>query len=288
MLGTKWKHLGFVTIDTASLLLVDPMHVETMEAPPDGQIDLPGGDYSAVVVPTGMGDGRYSVEGRYADCLFGRRLAEVRILFLDEHGDWLGADPKEPPQKDDMKLDLGQEPTTGNVTEVVAVDSLDDMLKLATGEANQEAPHLTVPFYMPLALPMSFEEALTCISPSLRKKAKSGAISLVAVANGQMAPPGDEPTPVQIVLFFDADEDAPGYYLFDTINGEVDTAVLIRGDGSCHLESRPLPSTEAVALWMGGFLGWSEKVPGLYRLRYAMIEKVVTDSASGETATTLE
>jgi hypothetical protein len=27
---------------------------------------------------------------------------------------------------------------------------------------------------------------------------------------------------------------------------------------------------------MGGFLGWSEKVPGLYRLRYAMIEPVVT------------
>jgi hypothetical protein len=32
------------------------------------------------------------VEGRYADCLFGRRLAEIRVRFLDDEGNWLGGD----------------------------------------------------------------------------------------------------------------------------------------------------------------------------------------------------
>jgi hypothetical protein len=101
MLSTKWNHLGFVTIDTARLLLVDPMHVDGVDANDvEGkQIDIPGGDFSAVVVPTGMGDGRYPVEGRYDDCAFGRRLAEVRIRFLDDDGNWLGADLRDPPSE---------------------------------------------------------------------------------------------------------------------------------------------------------------------------------------------
>jgi hypothetical protein len=162
--------------------------------------------------------------------------------------------------------------TTGKGMEIIAVDSVNDILKLHTGEANKEAPHLTVPFYMPLALPMTFEDALACISPALRKQAQGGAISLVAVAHGQMAPPGEKPSQVQFVLFFDTDQEAPGYYTFETISKDIEGAVLMRGDGTRYLDPRPLPGTEAVALWMGGFLGWSEKVPGLYRLRYAMIE----------------
>jgi hypothetical protein len=162
--------------------------------------------------------------------------------------------------------------TAGKPIEIVPGGSLDQIVKLHTGEANKEAPHLTVPFYMPLALPMSFEDGLTSISPALRKKAMSGAITLVAVAHGHMAPPGEGPSQVQFVLFFDTDQDAPGYYVFDTINKEIEAAVLMGGDGTRYLAPYLLPSTEAVALWMGGFLGWSEKVPGLYRLRYAMIE----------------
>src|SRR5262245_59902424 len=106
--------------------------------------------------------------------------------------------------------------TPGMAVEIVTGGSLADILKMHTGEANKEAPHLTVPFYMPLALPMSFEDGLTCISPALRKKARSGAITLVAVAQGHMAPPGEEPSQVQFVLFFDTDQDAPGYYVSDT------------------------------------------------------------------------
>jgi hypothetical protein len=107
MLPTQWNPLGYVTIDTARLLLVDPMHVggvdaNTVEAK---QIGIPGGDFSAVVVPTGLGDGRYPVEGRYADSVFGRRLAEVRIRFLDDEGNRLGADPKDPPPEADSKAE---------------------------------------------------------------------------------------------------------------------------------------------------------------------------------------
>jgi hypothetical protein len=52
-----------------------------------------------------------------------------------------------------------------------------------------------------------------------------------------------------------------------TISKDIDAAVLMRGDGTRYLEPRPMPGTEAVALWM---------VPGLYRLPYAMIEPFVT------------
>src|SRR5215468_7792666 len=85
---TNWNHLGYVTIDTARLLLVDPTHVGGVDANnvEAKQIGIPGGDFSAVVVPTGLGDGRYPVEGRYADTVFGRRLAEVCIRFLDDEG----------------------------------------------------------------------------------------------------------------------------------------------------------------------------------------------------------
>lgn len=88
-----WQQLGAVTIDTARLLLVDPVHQGQLECGEEGQITIPGGDFSAVQVPTGIGDGRYRVEGRVVDSpLFGRRLAEIRVRFLDDHGNWLGAD----------------------------------------------------------------------------------------------------------------------------------------------------------------------------------------------------
>ena len=89
-----WLPLGSVTIDTARLLLVDPIHQGRIDAgAEDGQIAIPGGDYSAVQVPTGLGDGRYRVEGRVIESPhFGQRLAEIRVRFLDDEGNWLGAD----------------------------------------------------------------------------------------------------------------------------------------------------------------------------------------------------
>jgi hypothetical protein len=89
-----WKPLGSVTIDSGRLLLLDPVHQGRVEmGAEDGQIAIPGGDLSAVQVPTGIGDGRYWVDGRFIDSpIFGERLAEIRVRFLDEFGNWLGAD----------------------------------------------------------------------------------------------------------------------------------------------------------------------------------------------------
>jgi hypothetical protein len=102
---SKWQPLGFVTIDTATLLLIDPMHggadVPNLTESDYAQVPIPSGDFSAVLVLTGLGDGRYLVEGRFTDCLFGRRIAEVRVRFLDKNGDWLGSDPTPQPDADD-------------------------------------------------------------------------------------------------------------------------------------------------------------------------------------------
>ena len=98
--STEWQVLGSVTIDTGTLLLIDPVHgdadVGTLAESQHAQVPVPGGDFSAVLVSTGMGDGRYPVEGRFADCPFGRRIAEIRLRFLDDDGDYLGGDEEEP------------------------------------------------------------------------------------------------------------------------------------------------------------------------------------------------
>jgi hypothetical protein len=71
------------------MLLVDPVHTqERFNAADVGQLAIPGGDYSAMQVSTGIGDGRYRVEGRLVDGVFGLRLGEIRVRFLDEHGNW--------------------------------------------------------------------------------------------------------------------------------------------------------------------------------------------------------
>lgn len=89
-----WHHVGSVTIDTGRLLLLDPVHQGRVDpGAGDGQIAIPGGDLSAVQVPTGIGDGRYRVEARGIDSpIFGKRIAEIRVRFLDEEGNWLGGD----------------------------------------------------------------------------------------------------------------------------------------------------------------------------------------------------
>jgi len=50
------------------------------------EISLENGT-SAVLVETGYGDRTYSVEGKYTDMWMGRKLAEVRIRFIDEEDD---------------------------------------------------------------------------------------------------------------------------------------------------------------------------------------------------------
>lgn len=150
---------------------------------------------------------------------------------------------------------------------------VEDMLKIASGQANKEVPHLTVPFYMPLAPSITLADALKACGPEIREAANAGAIKLLALAHGTMAD-GDSPRSARFVLLygrFDEDE-SDIHYLFDCLEDELEIAVLMDGDGLRFREDRPLSQSEAVAQWMGGFLGWNEKYPGLYQLRYALVE----------------
>jgi hypothetical protein len=116
------------------------------------------------------------------------------------------------------------------------VGSLEEAIDLAAGRANADAPHLTVPFYMPLAQGITLEDGLRCVSPQIRERVRQGKAKLLALAHGQMVEPGEQPRTVQYVLLHGVleDGDDPMHFLFDTIESEVEEAVLMDGDGLRH------------------------------------------------------
>ena len=156
---------------------------------------------------------------------------------------------------------------------------LDEFLKLHSGEANAEAPHLAVPLYMPLAPLMSFDEALCAVNKDdeLYRKATEGKVELIAVAHGLMCE-GERREPLHLILY----KDRQGYWTLGTTDGLVEMAVLIDGDGRRYLSGRQLPRDEVVRRWMAGFLNWNCNCPGLYRLRYAMIEPPAKNRSASE------
>ncbi len=160
-----------------------------------------------------------------------------------------------------------------NPTECVAASSFDEAMKIATGQANKEAPHLTVPFYMPLAPSITLLDAFRFCRQDIRKAVNDGNAELLALAQGQMAD-GDELRPIELILIHGKlqDDDPNLHLVYNRTDNEIAVAVLMDGDGLRFREDRRLSQQEAVAFWMGGFLGWNEKIPGLYRLRYALIE----------------
>ena len=160
-----------------------------------------------------------------------------------------------------------------NPFETVAVSSFDEARRIVTGEANKEAPHLTVPFYMPLAQSVTLEDALKWCRHVIRKAVTEGKARLLAVAQGTLADK-DSSRPVHFVLLYGKlhDKDPDLYLNFDFVEDEIECAVLMDGDGIRCSGNQPLSQQEAVAFWMGGFLNWNEKCPGLYQLRYALIE----------------
>jgi hypothetical protein len=166
----------------------------------------------------------------------------------------------------------GRSTHTEEITMIHVCQTLEEAIRLQTGEANRDAPHLVVPFYMPLEDPVPSAVALRLLPDASRSRVERGKLSAVAVAAGSMCHPGDEPYPVQFVLLYGTleDGDTPDYWTYETVGDEYDLAVLMDGDGMRHV-GNALPARDALAFWMGGFLGWSEKVPGLFRLRYAEV-----------------
>jgi len=153
-----------------------------------------------------------------------------------------------------------------------AVASFDEARRFATGEINKESPHLTVPFFMPLARPVPHDEAMSLCRSDIQKAVKGGKARLLAVARGMMAD-GDDMRPVQFVLLHGKvhAEDPNLFLVFDCLEDEIEVAALMDGDGLRCRDSQPMSREEATGYWMGGFLGWNEKCPGLYRLQYALI-----------------
>ena len=145
--------------------------------------------------------------------------------------------------------------------------SLEDALKLQSGQANAEAPHLVVPLYMPLAPSVSLDEALRYVDSEHQARAKDGKIDLIAVATGTMRE-GERSDSLQLVLY----KDRQGYWTFGTIDGLIEMAVLMDGHGLRYLSGKKLDREESVRRWMSGFLNWNYEYPGLYRLRYSMID----------------
>jgi hypothetical protein len=156
-----------------------------------------------------------------------------------------------------------------------SVRSLEEALKLATGEVNRDCPHLVVPLYMGLALPMTYAEGLRCVSPAIGERIAADDVEMVAIAKGQMQEPGTMPTAVQFILLYGkfAPDDPKDYWSFSTLERELEMAVLMNGDGMRYRGTEPLTREEALTQWMAGFLNWNCGVPGLYQIRYAFIGK---------------
>jgi hypothetical protein len=149
----------------------------------------------------------------------------------------------------------------------VTETTLEELQKIHSGKANAESPHLAVPLYMPLAPSISFEDVLPYVDADHQRMAKAGKIELIAIAHGTMCDQ-DRSDPLQLVLY----KNRQGYWTFGTCDGLIEMAVLMGGDGRRYLSGKKLDREEAVRQWMSGFLSWNCECPGLYRLRYAMIE----------------
>jgi hypothetical protein len=150
--------------------------------------------------------------------------------------------------------------------------SLEELLAVASGEANKRRPHVIVPLYMPLSPEFARSNALGGLNAKLRRNVAAGEFDVVAVAHGEMHPPGDESLPLHMILLYGAEEDDPPLYLtFNTPTGDVEEAVLMNGDGTRYVGGR-LNNLDALVKWIAGFLNWNEEVPGLYRLQYALVE----------------
>jgi hypothetical protein len=92
-MSSKWRTIGEVCVDTATLIICDPCQLDEAgdsnwwsERLNDNHSVVLNNKHHcpiAVAVRTGIGDGRYKVEARYInDPEWGKRVAEIRIKFL--------------------------------------------------------------------------------------------------------------------------------------------------------------------------------------------------------------
>lgn len=88
---SEWQVIGQVPIDTGRLALVDPMNADDVTAREEEEdpgtlnyevVNNEGGIGVAVYAATGLGDGIYPVEARFAEVQGAMRIVEIRVRFL--------------------------------------------------------------------------------------------------------------------------------------------------------------------------------------------------------------
>jgi hypothetical protein len=86
-----WQRVGQLVIDSAEMVLMDRAYLEDIPENVEGSEDeqpvytpvlTPYGLELGGILQTGVGDGTYPIEARYEDTAFGRKIAEVRVIFL--------------------------------------------------------------------------------------------------------------------------------------------------------------------------------------------------------------
>lgn len=87
----EFVEIGKVYVDAGCVAVGDPSYLAEVEDWADAAsstfVDERYGKYGAfgMVVSSGIGDGAYTVSVRYEDVPgFGRRIAEMRVLFIDD------------------------------------------------------------------------------------------------------------------------------------------------------------------------------------------------------------
>jgi hypothetical protein len=124
---------------------------------------------------------------------------------------------------------------------------------------------------------MPHEQALRFLSPHIRDLDADGDATLVAVAQGKMIERKELVTFLLYRYVSKEPGERPDYLIFDVTEEEVETAVLMNGDGTRYCSAEPLDPRDALARWAAGFLGYNEKAivedgaEPIYRLRYALI-----------------
>ena len=98
MKNSEWEDLGQVTIDTARILLIDPVFANSAKlcVSNDGEHAVGDGrNCTAVIARTGIGDGNYRVEGRFVEFDGSELLAEIRVRFLGDEWETKAKEKKE-------------------------------------------------------------------------------------------------------------------------------------------------------------------------------------------------
>ena len=85
-----WERIGEMMVDSATLAVIDAAYADRIDPlePWEGFVHpvvTEGGATLGTPILPGLGDGLYPIEARFEQVEgWGRRIAEVRIRFLDE------------------------------------------------------------------------------------------------------------------------------------------------------------------------------------------------------------